>query len=183
MKFPTVRLQGFTIVELLVVIVVIAILAAISVVAYDGVQARATNTSILSMIDTYKKALRLYALDKGTNSSNMTSCLGGVATVGTGGDECFDGSGSYYISPSFDNEIKQYVTFPKGPNGVIAATYGGNTYHFNLAGMYTPYYGQPSIFYGLLKTSACPDGDIESPYDATDGNILCVYRLPSASSL
>ena len=38
------RLPGFTIVELIVVIVVIGILAAISVVAYNGVQTRATDT-------------------------------------------------------------------------------------------------------------------------------------------
>lgn len=35
------RPKGFTLVELLIVIVVIAILAAISVVAYNGIQTRA----------------------------------------------------------------------------------------------------------------------------------------------
>jgi prepilin-type N-terminal cleavage/methylation domain-containing protein len=38
--------SGFTIVELLIVIVVIAILAAITVVAYNGIQDRARNSSI-----------------------------------------------------------------------------------------------------------------------------------------
>ena len=37
--------RGFTIVELLIVIVVIAILAAISIVAYNGIQQRARNTT------------------------------------------------------------------------------------------------------------------------------------------
>ena len=39
--------SGFTIVELLIVIVVIAILAAVSIVAYNGVQAR-TQQSVAS---------------------------------------------------------------------------------------------------------------------------------------
>src|SRR5690554_3746529 len=42
------RKDGFTIVELLIVIVVIAILAAISVVAYTGIQNRANDTAIQS---------------------------------------------------------------------------------------------------------------------------------------
>lgn len=37
--------RGFTIVELLIVIVVIAILAAITIVAYNGIQQRAKNSS------------------------------------------------------------------------------------------------------------------------------------------
>lgn len=40
--------SGFTIVELLIVIVVIAILAAISVVAYTGIQNRANDTAVQS---------------------------------------------------------------------------------------------------------------------------------------
>jgi len=42
---------GFTLVELLVVIVVIAILASITIVAYSGIQARAKTTRSLSAVD------------------------------------------------------------------------------------------------------------------------------------
>jgi prepilin-type N-terminal cleavage/methylation domain-containing protein len=52
--------SGFTIVELLIVIVVIAILAAISIVAFTGIQDQAQNTKILSTVDSYTKALELY---------------------------------------------------------------------------------------------------------------------------
>jgi prepilin-type N-terminal cleavage/methylation domain-containing protein len=40
--------SGFTIVELLIVIVVIGILAAITIVAYNGIQDRANDTSVKS---------------------------------------------------------------------------------------------------------------------------------------
>ena len=53
--------SGFTIVELLIVIVVIAILSAISVVAYGGIQDRAKSDALLSAFDSIEKGLRAYA--------------------------------------------------------------------------------------------------------------------------
>lgn len=49
--------RGFTIVELLIVIVVIAILAAISVVAYTGIQARANTSKKTQEISSIIKAV------------------------------------------------------------------------------------------------------------------------------
>lgn len=51
--------RGFTIVELLIVIVVIAILAAISVVAYNGIQERSKVSKRESDLATYYKAIIL----------------------------------------------------------------------------------------------------------------------------
>jgi len=56
---------GFTIVELLIVIVVIAILAAISVVAYTGIQNRANNVTIEADISTIIKKMQLAKVDLG----------------------------------------------------------------------------------------------------------------------
>ena len=58
MSEPDIR--GFTIVELLIVIVVIAILAAISVVAYNGIQQRAKFTAIQSDLTSMKKVIEAY---------------------------------------------------------------------------------------------------------------------------
>lgn len=57
--------KGFTIVELLVVIVVIGILAAITIVAYNGVQNRARATSNQAMAQEVQNKAEIYAADAG----------------------------------------------------------------------------------------------------------------------
>lgn len=57
--------KGFTIVELLIVIVVIGILAAISVVAYAGIQDRAKYTESLSSLTLLDKAIGAYQAQNG----------------------------------------------------------------------------------------------------------------------
>lgn len=65
--------KGFTIVELLIVIVVIAILAAISVVAYNGVQTRAKNAKRDNDLTQLEKAIQLAR----TNTSKQTVAITG----------------------------------------------------------------------------------------------------------
>lgn len=57
--------KGFTIVELLIVIVVIGILAAITIVAYNGIQARARTTTVNSDLRSLEKAMLMYRADRG----------------------------------------------------------------------------------------------------------------------
>ena len=54
------RQRGFTIVELLIVIVVIALLAAITVAVYNGARLRAQATEIATDLKAIEKALNLY---------------------------------------------------------------------------------------------------------------------------
>ena len=56
---------GFTIVELLIVIIVIAILVTLVITAYSNVQAKARDTKRLSDAKAITKALQLYALENG----------------------------------------------------------------------------------------------------------------------
>ncbi len=69
---------GFTIVELLIVIVVIGILAAISVVAYNGVQTRANNTSRHNEFLNWVEQYELYRAYNNTypNMPDGGYCLG-----------------------------------------------------------------------------------------------------------
>lgn len=72
--------SAFTIVELLVVIVVIGILAAITMVAYSGITSRANDSRGKSDIDSIEKAIMLYATVNGTypveNACNIGAAAG-----------------------------------------------------------------------------------------------------------
>lgn len=75
--------SGFTIVELLIVIVVIAILAAISIVAYNGIQQRGRDTQRSSDIANIKKALEVYRIHNG----GYPTCVSTVYQVNTSGNQ------------------------------------------------------------------------------------------------
>jgi general secretion pathway protein G len=57
--------SGFTIVELLIVIVVIGVLAAITIVAYNGIQDRARSSTLQNDLVNAKKKLLLYQTEQG----------------------------------------------------------------------------------------------------------------------
>lgn len=59
------KTSGFTIVELLIVIVIVGILAAISIVAYDGVQKSARDSVRKQDLANLAKAIGLYAAEVG----------------------------------------------------------------------------------------------------------------------
>lgn len=63
MKKSQKAVSGFTIVELLVVIVVIAILAAITIVSYNGITTKAQDSRRKSELSSIANAFRLAALD------------------------------------------------------------------------------------------------------------------------
>ena len=76
---------GFTIVELLIVIVVIGILAGITIVAYSGIQNNAKDKQVVSIIEAYAKGLQLYAPENGgVYASTNTLCLDGSSTCWSG---------------------------------------------------------------------------------------------------
>jgi prepilin-type N-terminal cleavage/methylation domain-containing protein len=85
---------GFTIVELLIVIVVIAILATVSIVAYRGVQDRANDTAVQSDINTFAKKVMLYQAQEGSYP------VGGDTNAPTGLEVFPLARGSYRLATS-----------------------------------------------------------------------------------
>lgn len=94
--------KGFTIVELLIVIVVIGILAAITIVAFNGVQTRAKNTQVISGAKAYHNAILQYATINGRYPS-VSGCLG----AGYPSNTCWrsDGASQWLVNTTLDAEI------------------------------------------------------------------------------
>ncbi|NCU37635.1 prepilin-type N-terminal cleavage/methylation domain-containing protein [Candidatus Saccharibacteria bacterium] len=73
---------GFTIVELLIVVVVIAILASITIVSYNGIQSRARTASAQSTAANAAKKAEIYANETG-NYPTTSTVLTEAAAVNT----------------------------------------------------------------------------------------------------
>ena len=131
--------NGFTIVELLIVIIVIAILASISVVSYGAIRNRARDTAITTEVANISQKLAVYSL---ANNNKYPSSLSEI-DVTTPDDMTIDYSTTadkkgYYLvatidSRSFslsnqDNEPNKCnptcvpMIDPSTPTGIIASS-------------------------------------------------------------
>lgn len=74
--------HGFTIVELLVVIVVIGILATITAVSYTGIQSKAKDAVLSSSVNNMSTAQQLYAISNNASGKNYQSSSGYDSDLG-----------------------------------------------------------------------------------------------------
>ena len=72
MTTKNIKNQGFTLVELLIVIVIIAILTVVSLVAYNGLQNQAKTSAAKSAADAVAKKAELYNTAESKYPANLT---------------------------------------------------------------------------------------------------------------
>lgn len=88
MTTKNIKNQGFTLVELLIVIVIIAILTVVSLVAYNGLQNQAKTSAAKSTVDSVAKKAELYNTEEGKYPEDLTKLTAA------------DTNKSYYIAPA-----------------------------------------------------------------------------------
>ncbi len=152
-------ISGFTIVELLIVIVTIGILAAITIVAYNGVQQKARISAVTSALNQSAKKLALYRVDNDTYPSTGNLAAAGVANTQTTSYQYTGSTTAYCLTATTG------VTSYKITDSSTAATGG------------CPGHGQGGV---AAITNLVPNPSVESNMDgwvASNATVLPLERV------
>lgn len=117
------KTKGFTIVELLIVIVVIGVLAAITVVAYNGISARSRDASRITKLQSIAKAIELYKIDNGSYPP-IHDGNGSESTCGSQTESW----GHCDRNKILADTLAPYIKFE--PESLSNATQGNNYYYY-----------------------------------------------------
>lgn len=115
--------KGFTIVELLIVIVVIGILAAITIVAYNGIQNRAKDTKYKGTADTIIKKIEGVNADTGNYPTGTAQLTGDIGALPAG-----VGVTTVTAAPTDNDALKTAANATPSMFSVWYCTTGANVY-------------------------------------------------------
>jgi prepilin-type N-terminal cleavage/methylation domain-containing protein len=129
----TMKQRGFTIVELLIVIVVIGILAAITVVSYTNLTAQANSSkaqaaaaAVRSVAEAYKASNGSYPTSAAQfrNSANIAALSGDITFVASGSIAAATDANSvtYQVDTAGTYALITYRTFPSGTDTITLGT-------------------------------------------------------------
>ncbi len=165
-KHKTQAERGFTIVELLIVVVVIAILAAITIVSYNGITNRANASSAQSTAAALQKKAELFISDGPTGSypARIADLTGvnpttGVATAiqNSSPSTTTSSSNTWYVAPGTINITATPSTAPtpaNGKNTVQLQPCGTFSSGTTSAALLTTVAGVKIVWYDFSKTSS-----------------------------
>jgi prepilin-type N-terminal cleavage/methylation domain-containing protein len=144
--------QGFTIVELLIVIVVIGILAAITIISYAGITAKANTTKAQTNAVNTKKVAEAFNTEAGYypgTTANLTAGYGSnpSSKLPTSISLYFTGGAGLNATPSSTNGL---TTVWYQYKGTLGSTTGGRIQYWDFTG--TPALSTNVIYVGDGKS-------------------------------
>lgn len=186
------KLKGFTLVELLVVIVAIAIIAAISVVAYTNIKDRAERTAIVVSVRQYATMIENYIVLHNKAPRADWRCLGDATTLPAvnGYEEgfCFKpanaGTNKGDSAPADPNLMAELrpladslpnIDFPE----VRSTIAGGRSYRGIIYdGLTNNFTGSPAVLMYFTRFPECPIGDRVSYWASSAAGMSgCAFQL------
>lgn len=167
--------NGFTIVELLIVIVVIGILSTIIVVGYRGVQANSRDAARISTVNAIAKALGLYYMDNG----KYPAIQDGAGSEGTCGSQT-DNWGWCDRMKALSDALAPYMTLD--PTSLSTATTGTNYYYYyNSAG--NDSYKHYGLMVYLEGSGGQSDGGYyTNAYEVGENPAYCMRKYTGSSA-
>lgn len=137
------RQKGFTIVELLIVVVIIGILAALIIVSYNGIQERANSTKTIATARAFIKGLNALYIDTGVVPQGSTTTGGGYGTCiapvsAVSGGTCPSSDG-WWGPTAWDSTLNQQILTYSGVKNFELGKWCNNPigsmwYHSNFYG-------------------------------------------------
>ena len=112
--------KGFTLIELMIVVAIIGILAAVALPAYQDYTVRAQVSEALSLAGGLKTAVTDFHAAKGTFPANLKEAVCGQGTATCTGDTATDYKGNYVSQIAVATGGTINVTFGNKANTAIA---------------------------------------------------------------
>lgn len=148
---------GFTIVELLIVIVVIGILAAITVVAYNGIQNRSRDASVQNDLTQLAKQFGMFYADKGAYPTTVADLDSLTVSINKGA-YLLDAASPYNLVPCTSSDAQQFTLTAVPPSGKrLYVTSGSGVREYTGATAWTG-----STNYGAMCESTLPGSAVIS---------------------